>query len=55
MKKKGTVRKVAPKDSLKALVRKYSIPAFAIVAGIPIFVFMVLAVSFSSHSARIHY
>lgn len=51
MKKKGTVRKVAPKDSLKALVRKYSIPAFAIVAGIPIFVFMVLAVSFSSHSA----
>ena len=50
MKKRNKGKKLEVKETLKTLIRKYSIPAFAIAAGIPILIFIYLAISFSSHS-----
>jgi len=50
MKKRNKGKKLEVEETLKTLIRKYSIPAFAIAAGIPIIIFIYLAISFSSRS-----
>jgi hypothetical protein len=45
----ANVQRATKLDSLRQFIRKYSLPAFAIVAGIPIGLLFFLAISFSSH------